>query len=570
MSLSNQYGNLRPSLLLDFANSETIDPRITFARASTARYYDQNTVAKAEENLLLQSQTFSNAAWSKTTITEGALATAPDGTATAASLTAAGANSTIVQSVTAAAGDHTFSVWLRRVTGTGNVDISAHSGGTWVTQTITSSWARYTVTQTLTAGARTPGIRIATSADAVEVWGAQLEQRSAATAYTATTTAPITRYQPQLMTAAAGVARLDHDPITREARGLLIEESRSNLMTFTEDLTNVAWVKTAASITANATVAPDGTLTADAVIENTATGVHRAQQVLSVTPNTYTISAYVKAAGRDVIRVEVSQPGETAVGVHYDLLNQVVSLNQDNRGVNPFIQSVGNGWLRVGVTVVQTGGGASSMYFYGMPRSLLTAGNSWTGDGYSGFFLWGAQIELAGFATSYIARLDATAASRAADAASMTGTNFSAWFRADEGTLYAEFNTGVTSATVDTPGTGRGVAAITDNTPNNRLRFAISTFLARAGGATVAEIYGAVVAAGTTYKTAAVYALNDYALSVNGVLSGTDTSGVLPTGLSRLDIGASTEAGGILNGYVRKLAFYPKRLANSQLQSLTR
>jgi hypothetical protein len=84
MSISQNYGNTNPSLLLNFAAVKKLDPRITYARASEARYYDGKTVAKAEENLFLYSQDFDSAAWPKTSATVTANSTtAPDGTATA-------------------------------------------------------------------------------------------------------------------------------------------------------------------------------------------------------------------------------------------------------------------------------------------------------------------------------------------------------------------------------------------------------------------------------------------------------------------------------------------------------
>jgi len=131
-------------------------------------------VLSARYNLLTQTEAFDDAAWTKSDLTAVDGATDPNGGALADTLTASGANGTATQSVTAAAAAHVFSVWLRRKTGTGNVDITCHSGGTWVTQTITSSWARYSVTQTLTAGSRTPGVRIVTSGDEVEAFGADL------------------------------------------------------------------------------------------------------------------------------------------------------------------------------------------------------------------------------------------------------------------------------------------------------------------------------------------------------------------------------------------------------------
>jgi hypothetical protein len=131
-------------------------------------------VLSARVNLLTKTEELNDGAWTSSSLTATDGATDPNGGSTAETLVATGANGTVTQSLTAVAANHTFSVWLRRKTGTGNVDITCHSAGTWVTQTVTSSWARYSVTQTLTAGSRTPGIRIVTNGDEVEAWGADL------------------------------------------------------------------------------------------------------------------------------------------------------------------------------------------------------------------------------------------------------------------------------------------------------------------------------------------------------------------------------------------------------------
>ena len=75
-------------------------------------------------------------------------------------------------------------------------------------------------------------VTVADDGGFVYVWGAQLEKRDAVTSYTATSGTPITKYQPKLMTSSPDHARFDHDPITGESKGLLIEENRTNLITY--------------------------------------------------------------------------------------------------------------------------------------------------------------------------------------------------------------------------------------------------------------------------------------------------------------------------------------------------
>ena len=190
MSIKTNYPTISPSLSLDFANTRQLDPRITFTRASTATFYDTSTTALAEQNLFLQSQTFGTT-WVTTngTLTTGI--TDPLGGTTATTLTATSAAATVYQTLTLTATPYTLSLYIQRVLGTGAVNLTM-DGTTLTPQTITGSWARYNITVTPTTGAKTIGIQLAAITDSVNIWGAQLENRSAVTAYNVTTTAAIT------------------------------------------------------------------------------------------------------------------------------------------------------------------------------------------------------------------------------------------------------------------------------------------------------------------------------------------------------------------------------------------
>lgn len=563
MAIQTNYPALRPSLLLDFANTKTLDPRVTFTRASNAAYYDGVTVAKAEENLLLRSQDYS-ATWTATSLTPVTGKTAPDSTSTATEFTASGANGTLTQSVTAIAADYTFSVWMRRVTGTGNVDISAHSGGTWVTQTITASWARYTVTQTLTAGTRTPGIRVVTSGDAIEVWGAQLEQRSAVTAYTPTTTEPITRYQPQLLTAPAGVPRFDHNPITGESLGLLVEEQRANINTYSDDFANAAWTKTQASIESNTIIAPDGTQTADTLREDTSTGQHRVLKaaITAASSTAYTQSWYVKPNGRTRVEVFDNSSGLSTSSI-FELTGNGSVVSTGAAVNSNGIELLGNGWYRIRSTsTIQP-----AVTVCSPALRLIQSGttSSYTGDGYSGVFIWGAQLEAGAFASSYIPTVAATV-TRQADAASMTGTNFSSWYNAAEGTLYADY---ISNNVLSTP----FVVFISDAPTNNYLAIIdnpsnvfVRGYVYREG-VVQADMY-VTITKSRFRRGALAYATNNCAASASGATPVIDTAALIPS-VSQMTIGAIVTGSSNINGPIRKLAYYPLRITNAQLQALT-
>jgi len=612
MSISGLYPNLRPSLLLDFAQVGRLDPRVSFSRASSATVYDGVTTAKAEENLLLQSQDFLTN-WNITRLVRTADAdTAPDGTVTADSIVqAAGQTSagviTASPSISAQAGAITVSIFakpdgkdfivFRDLHSDGTVNLTwfdvqngtvgtTDPGHTAVITASTNGYYRCSITYTANAArnadvsffiADTDGsLTVVDDGNGLYIWGAQFEQRSAVTAYTPTTTQPITNYIPVLQTAAAGVARFDHNPTTGEALGLLIEEQRANLVTYSDDFADAAWTKSAASITSNTIVAPDGTLTGDALIENTATNEHRINQTASATLNAnITASLYVKAqptgTGRSV-RLLVANNGATTNNISCVFTNTGgvftagAGVNSGTAsGATGTVTSVGNGWYRLIVTGIPDPGVGSGT---ALSRINLHSGATvnYTGDGYSGIFIWGAQLEAGAFATSYIPTTTASV-TRNADAASMTGTNFSSWFNNAEGALYAEGSYIGLQAS-------KPMVSINDSTSSNVIQIQTNPSTAStsrgyiaSGGTAQATIGTAGIFALNQYSSLALaYASNDFAMSSNGLAVSTDTSGTVPS-VSRLEIG---NAYGIQSSiYISRIAYYPQRLTDAQLQALT-
>lgn len=565
MAIASNFPAIKPSLLLDFANTKKLDPRITFTRTTTATYYDGVTTAMAEQNLLLYSQDYSTT-WTVTNLTPVTGKTAPDSTSTATEFTAGAADAVLTQSYTAIAGSYTFSVWLRRVTGTGNIDIAADNG-TWTTKVITGTWARYDVTQTVAAGSKTAGIRVVTSGDAIEVWGAQLEQRSSVSSYTATTTQPITNYIPVLLTAASGVARFQHNPTTDESLGLLIEEARTNLATYSADFSNAAWLKTAASITSDTIVAPDGTLTGDKLVEDTTTSNHYVvKSVAAVTGTTYVMSVFAKQAESNrylslTFANGAYYSGEAAT---FNLSTGVVETTSGTTTAT--ITSVGNGWYRCSVTAVSKATGTPS----GAERILLnnstsSSSFSYTGNGYSGIYIWGAQLEEGAFPTSYIATTSATV-TRNADAASMTGSNFTSWFNAAEGTVYTEAQTAATNGGFVTlqDGSVANYMRLNRNSSNSKLQVLIEN----SSGVQANITSVATITLNTFVKGTLSYKFNDAAVCFNGETAVTDTSVVLPNTPTELNIGFGKYLT-YVNGTIKKLAYYPIRVTDANLQALT-
>lgn len=150
-------------------------------------------IEESRTNLGLHSNDLTNAAWTKSNTTAGKTSTGPDGVANSASrLTASAGNGTCLQSVTSGSATRAYSVWLKRITGTGNIQLTVDNGGTWTTKTITADWTRVDISQ---AAVTNPifGIRIVTSADAIDVWCNQLESAAFPSSAIPTTTGSVTR-----------------------------------------------------------------------------------------------------------------------------------------------------------------------------------------------------------------------------------------------------------------------------------------------------------------------------------------------------------------------------------------
>ena len=581
MAIQNNFPAVRPSLNLDFANTKVLDSRISYTRASEARYYDGKTVAKAEENLLVRSQEFDTVPWSVNgTVTVAAnTTTAPDGTSSADTIdnTASG-TSFRFQDVTLTVGlQYVWSVyvknstatvtrlWVRSAQNNASIDLNwtgstlssvTQNSGTATFSSVGADW--YRVVITYTALEATGRHRIyggdATNGAAIHLWGAQVEQRSSVTAYTPTTTAPITNYIPVLMTAAANTPRFDHNPVTGECLGFLVEEQRSNLLLRSQEFDDAGWTKTRASVVANAVVAPDGTLTADKVVESTDTGTHLVYRVPAYTLDVvHTLSVYLKAGERKYAQLQWNGAPATKVNLETGTIFESSPLST--------IQAVGGGWYRVSIT------GSKSIVGQGFLILVLNdaSESSYTGNGTSGIYIWGAQAEAGSFPTSYIPTV-ASQVTRSADAASITGANFSSFYRQDEGTLFVECVRGPA-------GVDRRLASI-----NYGLTPSLDFVILNAGAVSLdnTTVQSLVwtsnsVAAGSPFKAAVTIKQADWSACLNGgsVAQNTDrTVPYLSNPVVSFEIGRRVGSGH-LNGHIRAIRYYPVRLSNSQLQALT-
>lgn len=185
------------------------------------------------------------------------------------------------------------------------------------------------------------------------------------------------------------------DPNCVAAQGSATE--LRNLFIYTEQFDNAYWTKSNATITADSIVSPNGVATADTFVENTATSTHQISRSISWEAGTaYSISLYVKEQSVRNIRLffPTAQFG-VASGAVFDTTTGSVLATVGS--VLTTTESVGNGWFRFSISKTATVSSAGSIGI------RLTDGTTETylGDGVSGAYIWGAQLEVGSSPTAY-------------------------------------------------------------------------------------------------------------------------------------------------------------------------
>jgi hypothetical protein len=245
-------------------------------------------------------------------------------------------------------------------------------------------------------------------------------------------------------TVATNQPRFDYDPISGECKGLLIEESRQNLLTYSEDFSNAVWTKSQSSIITTSIVAPNGSTTYK-LVENTVSGAgHFITQgsITKLSNAVLTLTIFAKAAERQYFGLVINSFSTgfgSRYGAEFNLGNGTASEHDSAQGTytsgSYSITPYPNGWYRCRITcTTSTDAQTQVRIFTFRDANQWTSSSSYSGDGTSGIYVWGAQLETGAFPTSYIPTTASTV-TRSADLASMTGTNFSSWYNQSEGTF---------------------------------------------------------------------------------------------------------------------------------------
>ncbi|WP_434221835.1 phage head spike fiber domain-containing protein [Limnospira platensis CENA597] len=253
----------------------------------------------------------------------------------------------------------------------------------------------------------------------------------------------------RIRTAAVNKPRYTFNPETGERLGLLVEEQRTNLVSWSEDFDNATWTKTRASITPNVIVALDGNLTGDKLVEDSSTNTaHHVNRTFSATSGTtYTLTIYAKAAERSILVIAFATQFPANSFANFNLLTRAITAGGGL--VSSSVTSMVNGWYRCSITSTASSTATATIVHY------LNNGSSilYTGDGISGIYIWGTQLEASSTPSPYTPT-QATSVTRASDAVSrVLGDEFNP----SEGSFYIEY----------TPNKLTGVGAILGTNSDN-------------------------------------------------------------------------------------------------------
>ena len=322
-------------------------------------------------------------------------------------------------------------------------------------------------------------------------------------------------------------------------------QQSTNLIPYSEDFSNAAWVKGNVIITPNQGISPDGLNSAFKYVGSSIG--QNFQTTINVSSN-YTYSFYVKAINSPFIRLRTSDGS--------CWFNMTTNAVATNTFASAEIKSIGNNWYRLSVT---SSSFTSSNSFFIHPHATDNTTSEMNG---AEFLLWGAQVENQSFSTSYIPTSGA-ANTRLQDIANNSGN--STLINSTEGVLYAEI--AALSSPVDSPKN----ITISDGTVNNYVRIEYYQ-----DGRVYGNVYdGTSVAANFVVnqlnfnKVAIQYSSSGSKLYVNG--TGVDFASKIFTSntLNTIQFSSAAADSNYFYGKAKALAVYKEALTDANLRSLT-
>ena len=530
---------------------------MSVVRATTAtRVNSAGLVELVPYNLVQYSEQIDNAAWGKVnaTITSNAT-TAPDGTLTADKFesTSASPDTQFFQVINSPSNTISFyakegninilSVWIGGLVSF-NLNTGTVTAGTATMENAGNGWWRCIISTTYNVF--NPFFSTTASGQFVYVWGCQANEG---------TILPYQKTETRL-----NIPRLDYSNGT--CPSLLVEPQRTNILTYSSSFDNAAWTKGNGTVTANATTSPSGITNADKFAEDSSTDAHYFgnDTATATSGQSVTFTIFAKQSERSWIAIRLYS-GFGSIFGYYNIANG--TLGTIGAGGVGNIEDYGNGWYRCSLTITMVSNSVC------LPYVFSSTGNgtiTFTGTTGSGVYVYGAQLEVGSYPTSYIPTTSASV-TRNADVISKTG--ISSLIGQTEGTLFWE-GQGNTQAVGNDLWLFESSVNDTDN--------AVLLYYVHSSGYINCYInngssyvnLGVPMTITDNNKVAVGYKSGDFVMYVNGAQVDSNTSATaIPSTMNQVAFNKWTGITGVQKQSMKAAALWKTRLTNTQLATLT-
>ena len=374
-----------------------------------------------------------------------------------------------------------------------------------------------------------------------------------------------------IQTAATGVARFDHTPLTPfTSLGLLVEIGRTNLCPESADL-GTSWTVFQSVLATDNTTSPDGGTNADKITDDNVGG--RGSCFVQISFGGFTVdsnfvfSLYAKADQNDWVRFKLNSLASLDIFAYFDLTNGVVGATKGANNTSEFIEDVGNGWFRCGIVFA-----SDSADTTGQPQIFIADANndhSVARDTTSSIFVWGVQVEEGTFPTSYIPTVGGSLA-RNPDEVSTTTLDWLDTAATAVGTWYVRAQFPVTEAVAN------ALVSLDDGGVTDRFYFERDAaeninFTTTHNADTDGLVSGtAVIAIETEFELGASYIDDDIVMAVDNTLETADTTAAIPVGDNPVTLHIGADSGGnYWNGHIAEVRYYNVQKNDTFVQQLS-